>query len=286
MRCNAMEESYEEAEFLGKPALYTDSRVDKATVPEGFHRYEIRHADDDWGEPCQLGYGILVNCFGTLITNEAIQLGPDGRMDINPGDMNFPTGECLTLADYMEEHPAVEKPVFEVVPVAADKADWLYSDPDKDKERGVIGHIRGDFGSGKEFWTTWWPHQNELNKQPFKSELDAVVNWLRQDFGPLKSLDSMARFCQLRAHDAKLEHAIPAYGFQVETPNHQYFLRCNPTPKDYNFYIYCTDKAAQREHARETPKQERPSVLTQLKAKANEPPKSKAAPAKRRDMEL
>ena len=80
--------------------------------------------------------------------------------------------------------------------------------------------------------------------------------------------------------------SLPAYGFQIETPDHQYFLRCNPTPRDYNFYLYCTNKQAQREYARETPKQERPSVLAQLKAKTPEPAKNKKAPVKSAEMEI
>lgn len=286
MARDAMTERFEEVEFQGKPALFTDIHILRDTVPEGLHRYEIRHTDDDWGEPCQLGYGIVVNHFGTLITNEAIQLDPSGHLDFDADALNFTDGDCQTVAEFIEAYPPVEKTVFEIVSIDADKTDWLYSDDTKDKERGVIGHLRGDFGSGKEFWTTWWPHNDELNKQPFKTELDAVVNWLRQDFGPLSSLRSMEGYCKVREDKAKVAASLPAYGFQIETPNHQHFLRCNPTRGDYNFYLYCTDKQAQREHARETPKQERPSVLAQLKAKTPEKPQNKKAPTKSAEMEI
>ena len=63
MAVDAMNERFEEVEFQGKTMLFTDSRVQRDTIPDGLHRYEIRHTDDDWGEPCQLGYGILVNHF-------------------------------------------------------------------------------------------------------------------------------------------------------------------------------------------------------------------------------
>lgn len=287
MSVDAMNERFEEVEFQGKTALFTDSRVARDTVPEGLHRYEIRHTDDDWGEPCQLGYGILVNHFGTLITNEAIQLDPSGHLDFDADAMNFLGTGYVSVMEYLEDHPPVDKIVFEILPIDEDKTDWLYTDESKDGERGVIGHLRGDFGSGKEFWTTWWPHNGDkLNTQPFKTELDAVVSWLRQDFGPLSSLRSMEGFCKLREDKAKVAASLPAYGFQIETPNHQYFLRCNPTPRDYNFYLYCTDKQAQREHARETQKQERPSVLAQLRAKTPEKPQNTKAPTKSAEMEI
>jgi hypothetical protein len=288
MPVDAMNERFEEVEFLGKTALFTDSRVARDSVPEGLHRYEIRHTDDDWGEPCQLGYGILVNHFGTLITNEAIQLDPSGHLDFDADAINFLGTEYVSVTEYMESNPPVAKTVFEILPIDADKTDWLYSDAEKDKERGVIGHLRGDFGSGgKEFWTTWWPHNDDkLNTQSFKTELNAVVNWLRQDFGPLCSLRSMEGFCKLREDDAKVAASLPAYGFQIETPNHQYCLRCNPTRGDYNFYLYCCDKDAQREHARETPKQEKKSVISQLKVKTPELPKNNTAPKRSAEMEL
>lgn len=287
MPVDAMNERFEEVELLGKTVLFTDCRVQRDTVPEGLHRYEMRHTDDDWGEPCQLGYGILVNHFGTILTNEPIQLDPGGHLDFDAEDMNFLGNGYVSVMEYMETHPPIEKTVFEIMPIDADKTDWLYSDESKDKERGVVGHIRGDFGSGKEFWTTWWPHNDDkLNTPAFKTELDAVVNWLRQDFGPLSNLQSMSGFCSVREDKAKIAASLPAYGFQIETPERQYFLRCNPTPKDYNFYLYISDRSAQREHAREAPKQERKSVLAQLKAKTSEPPKNKKAPKKSAEMEI
>ena len=163
----------------------------------------------------------------------------------------------------------------------------FYSDTGETKELGCIGHLRGDFGhDGKEFWTTWWPHNDALNTQAFKTELDAVVNWMRQDFGPLSNLQSMSGFCSIREDKAKIAASQPAYGFQIETPEHQYFLRCNPTRGDYNFYLYICDRNAQREYAREAPKQEKKSVLAQLKAKVPEQSKNKKAPEKSAEMEI
>ena len=146
MPVDAMNERFEEVEFLGKTALFTDSRVARDSGPEGLHRYEIRHTDDDWGEPCQLGYGILVNHFGTLITNEAIQLDPSGHLDFDADAINFLGTEYVSVTEYMESNPRGET-VFEILPSTQIKTDWLYSDAEKDKD-AVIGHLRGDFGSG------------------------------------------------------------------------------------------------------------------------------------------
>ena len=43
--------TYQEVTIFDRPALFTECRIDRATVPEGVYRYELRHGDADWGEP-------------------------------------------------------------------------------------------------------------------------------------------------------------------------------------------------------------------------------------------
>ena len=45
MRKHASEITYDECSFLGIPALLTDWRISRSTVPDGVHAYELRHAD-------------------------------------------------------------------------------------------------------------------------------------------------------------------------------------------------------------------------------------------------
>ena len=140
---------------------------------------------------------------------------------------------------------------FKVEPVPAEQRDWLYSEPAKDAERGCIGHLRFDTGrSGKEFWTSWWPHNETLNRQPFKKELDQVVNTLRKKGNPLSDLYSMIHFCGEHGNEAALSEDFRSFGFKIETEAHEYLLRLTPFRGDYS-YIYCYDKEAQRNHAKD-----------------------------------
>lgn len=50
MRYNAMKEDFEEVTILDKPALFTSLRIDRNTVPHGYHLYEVRHDDDCQGD--------------------------------------------------------------------------------------------------------------------------------------------------------------------------------------------------------------------------------------------
>ena len=129
-----------------------------------------------------------------------------------------------------------EKMHFKVEPVPAEQRDWLYSDSVKDAERGCIGHLRFDTGrSGKEFWTSWWPHNEALNRQPFKKELDQVVNTLRKKGNPLSDLYSMIHFCGEHGNEAALSEDFRSFGFKIETKAHEYLLRLTPFRGDYSY---------------------------------------------------
>lgn len=60
-RQNAMTETYERVIVLGQPMLFSCLRIDRSTVPKGMYLYEVRHDDDQQGDPVQIGQWILVN---------------------------------------------------------------------------------------------------------------------------------------------------------------------------------------------------------------------------------
>jgi hypothetical protein len=114
IRYNAMQEDFERVTVLGLPMLFTNARIDRASVPKGYYLYEVRHDDDQQGDPVQLGRWIMVNHWGTLISNKPVKLEPSPTIDnayrdIDPEtDWNY-EGESTTLQEYMAEHPP-EKP--------------------------------------------------------------------------------------------------------------------------------------------------------------------------------
>ena len=107
------------------------------------------------------------------------------------------------------------------------------------QNQACIGHLRGDFGRGTQFYTTWCDQHGGLKDQEFMDELDDVVNTLRKD-GPLKDLTAMRRFCEEHSQ-AQMSpwSGSEYYGFRVDTALHRYYLRFCPMEGNYNFYIYC-----------------------------------------------
>ena len=68
----ANDECFYEVSIGGKRALFSDVRIKRASIPKELYVYEVRHADEDWDEPCQIKRGIMVNFYGTLISNEPL----------------------------------------------------------------------------------------------------------------------------------------------------------------------------------------------------------------------
>lgn len=243
-RHDANQLTYEEVTILGVPALFTDLRVDRSTMPDGLYRYELRHSDEDWGEPVSLSRSIVVNYYGSVITREPLQLPIDGWIPLEIGSLSFQDGGCRTLAEFQEKYPTSEKDVIDFYSVNDPALHNLYfsRSEEQDKIVGCVGHLRGDFGSGKQFYTTWWPHQaDRLNTPEFKADIDRTVNWLReQPDSPLRDLDTMKRCCDRYERSCTIKQAaLPSCGFMVKTKQYVYMLRCTPIKGDYQFYCYC-----------------------------------------------
>ena len=80
-RINAMNVTWDKVEVLGKVGLFTDWRIKRDTIPDGWYFYEVRHADNDWCEPVEVAVGIFVNFYGTLITKEPLLPEPFKSVD-------------------------------------------------------------------------------------------------------------------------------------------------------------------------------------------------------------
>ena len=265
MSYDAKKVTYQEVTVLGKPALFTECRLDRSTVPEGVYRYEMRHADEDWSEPVTLSRSIVVNYYGSVLTREPFQLPVEGWITLESDSLAFQDGGCRTLAGFQQKYPASEKDVIDFYSVKDPALHELYfsRSEEQDKAVGCVGHLRGDFGSGKQFYTTWWPHQaDRFNTPEFKTDIDRTVNWLReQPEAPLRDFDTMKRCCNRYERTCTIKQAMfPSYGFMVKTKQYVYMLRCTPIKGDYQFYIYCYQRKPFEKAQKEQQKNDRLAV--------------------------
>ena len=265
MSYDAKKVTYQEVTILNRPALFTECRLDKSTVPEGLYRYELRHGDEDWGDPVSLSRNIIVNYCGAVLTREPFQLPIEGWIPLESDSLSFRDGGCRTLAEFQRRYPVSKKDVIDFYSVNDSSLhDFYFSRSEvQDKAAGCIGHLRGDFGSGKQFFTTWWPHQDDrLNTPAFKTDIDRTVNWLReQPDSPLHDFDTMKRCCGRYERFCTIKGAMqPSCGFMVKTKQYVYMLRCTPVKGDYQFYIYCYQRKLFEKAHGEQQKNNRPPV--------------------------
>ncbi len=108
-------------------------------------------------------------------------------------------------------------------------------------QTGLIGYLRGDFGStGTEFWTTWNDFRKDLKTDEFKQEFDNVINGLR--FGDILSdRKTLSSYCY-STPDSAFNNDRDQYGIRLDTEKYSYLMRLNPNRGEYNLYCYCYQK--------------------------------------------
>ena len=101
MKNNAINEQYTKIELFGQSVLFTESRLDKQTLPSEVHSYEIRHGQNDWYTPVALEPTVVEDFFGTVICNDPIPLDTHQQRTIS-GEQDFSFGDAniIHLAEY------------------------------------------------------------------------------------------------------------------------------------------------------------------------------------------
>ena len=241
-------DSMQHAELFGKPVLFTNWLVQRDTIPQGWHCYDLR------------GTRKAPNARITLVDQEVgyhagtvLSPTPLRREGVTSRRVNgtfYLLGEELTLEQFCEEHDLpCPQDIREFVlrPASPDEAGLFYSElePEKDEALGTIGHVRMDFGhGGREFWHSWWPHNGDrFNIPEFKEVLQRLVDNLRQT-GLLKNLGAMDAYCW--QHGGAITEDRRSYGYITETENYRFCLRCTPLPGEYQGYLYCYDLRQQQ----------------------------------------
>ena len=102
MSYDATKEVYEYIELLGKPALFSNFRIDKNTVPDGMYCYDLRGSGKDIGKPITLENSVLVNHAGCVLLPEKLNIPKYGCINIKK-KINF-LGEELSIEDFCTRH--------------------------------------------------------------------------------------------------------------------------------------------------------------------------------------
>lgn len=89
MRLDYGKEKMQVVEVRGIRCEFNDMRIDRNTVPEGKFQYEVAGDDDSGGDPARIQKGVMVNFYGTLISDEELPLGEHGILWVENGDFRY-----------------------------------------------------------------------------------------------------------------------------------------------------------------------------------------------------
>lgn len=85
--------------------LFSEERIDDETVPDGFNKYDIRHADYDSGQPCTLEKKVTVNYYGSVLLLQELDFGDKDYIDICGEDDFIDSGDVVTIDEFCEDAP-------------------------------------------------------------------------------------------------------------------------------------------------------------------------------------
>ncbi len=145
------------------------------------------------------------------------------------------------FAELMEKngYTYTPKDKFELEHIMQDEFEFVFSPKEKDIERGCIGYVRADFGTGKEFYSTWFGETESLKTDDFRQELDDVINFFRESTSTplLQGRSNMHNVCYTLKPTAYIGNS-DIKGFKVVTDKHTYYFKCKPRIGDYDLYLY------------------------------------------------
>lgn len=86
MRLDYRTEKFQKVSVCGIPCDFSDVRIDRSTVPTERYQYEVAGDDVSGGDPARVQREVLVNFFGTLISDVPLPLGCDGVLWLHDRD--------------------------------------------------------------------------------------------------------------------------------------------------------------------------------------------------------
>ena len=142
MAIDARTEEFQHIEVFDKFALFTNARIDRTTVPEGWYCYDFRGTGNDPGELRFIEESVVVNHSGSILMPEKLELPASGQLDAWD-EFGF-LDECdMTLREFCAVHdlpyPAEEEE-FHIRPARPDEAGLFYAQhPSEDKS--LVGRV-------------------------------------------------------------------------------------------------------------------------------------------------
>lgn len=151
---------------------FTELRVDKETVPEEMHCYELRHGDDD-GFPVSVEESVRVNYFGAVLFTETLELGNEKALQFGYEDFSYTGGQMYLSQVIGGQEPEDFKDGKELAEFVAGEISITEEEGQKligymEGHDYCLGHMDGKMFRGDLCW-----EQGKVHWEPYDIE-DAV----------------------------------------------------------------------------------------------------------------
>jgi len=178
-------------------------------------------------------------CYHDVIVNSSNVF----ERDFSISDAERPCGPyCCTRCGEEYDYLSKLKSAQESMKLtAAEEREYelFFKIENKDSERyGAIGYMRADFGkNGKEFHHEWFDITKHMVTAEFKAEYDKIIEYLRHgmEHPIFSNRQDLEVFCLQHDSQRLADHGV---GFKIQTDDYSYYVRCRPTPKDYDIYVF------------------------------------------------
>ncbi len=78
---------YQYIEVLGTEGVFSNLRIDRESLPEGFHKYSFREGEEEL--IAEIATQVVVNHAGDFITKQPLDLGSENSRILSPDDWGF-----------------------------------------------------------------------------------------------------------------------------------------------------------------------------------------------------
>ena len=95
-----LDEDLDLIEVLDRPALFSNCRIPREDVPEGFYAYDL-YQSCDTGDFCYIAPLVVVNHGGTVLTKEPIDFCGADRIDLTEDTSPNFLGGSMRVRDFV-----------------------------------------------------------------------------------------------------------------------------------------------------------------------------------------
>lgn len=193
MKVNARTDKFQHLEVFDKPALFTNGRIARDTVPQGWYCYDMRGSDDDPGELCYMEENVVVNHAGSVLMPEKLAMPKSGRLVVRD-ELGFLDEGDMTLREFCEAHqipyPA-ENMKFHIRPARPDEA-GLFFTQNGAEDKPLVGRTTYANGDTQEFTSADEFLRCVREELPYRPTTGFHYEVLTNDPAVRKAVDDMA----------------------------------------------------------------------------------------------